>query len=112
MGVHCRRGHIGWNRWIAVVLCNQQGVSRRERPSHSGSVAHAGWYPLLNSGVGQPMRLEVKPMHRVTTPDGTVVSYDKYGSGPPLVLVHGGFSDHKTNWEFVKPIFEKQYTTY
>ena len=51
-------------------------------------------------------------MQRVTTPDGTIVSYDKYGSGPPLVLVHGSFSDHKTNWEFVKPMFEKQFTTY
>lgn len=51
-------------------------------------------------------------MHRVTTPDRTIVSYDRYGSGPPLVLVHGGFSDHKTNWEFVKPLFEKQFTTY
>src|SRR5918997_3751703 len=51
-------------------------------------------------------------MRRITTPDGTVVSYDKYGSGPPLVLVHGAFSDHKTNWEFVKPLFEKQFTIY
>jgi pimeloyl-ACP methyl ester carboxylesterase len=41
-----------------------------------------------------------------------MVSYDKYGSGPPLVLVHGSFSDHKTNWEFVKPLFEKQFTVY
>ena len=32
-------------------------------------------------------------------------------SGPPLVLVHGGFSDHETNWEFVKPLFEKQFTS-
>ena len=28
------------------------------------------------------------------------------------VLVHGAFSDHKTNWEFVKPLFEKQFTIY
>jgi pimeloyl-ACP methyl ester carboxylesterase len=26
--------------------------------------------------------------------------------------VHGGFSDHKTNWEFVKPLLEKQFTIY
>lgn len=51
-------------------------------------------------------------MQRVTTPDGTAVSYDRYGGGPPLVLVHGAFSDHETNWEFVKPLFEKQFTTY
>jgi hypothetical protein len=28
------------------------------------------------------------------------------------VLVHGGFSDHKTNWQFVKPLFEKHFTAY
>ena len=29
-----------------------------------------------------------------------------------MVLVHGAFSDHNTNWEFVKPLFEKQFTVY
>jgi pimeloyl-ACP methyl ester carboxylesterase len=43
---------------------------------------------------------------------GWIVSYDKYGVGPSLVLVHGAFSDHRTNWEFVKPLFEKQFTVY
>lgn len=26
--------------------------------------------------------------------------------------MHGAFSDHGTNWEFVKPLFEKQFTVY
>jgi pimeloyl-ACP methyl ester carboxylesterase len=51
-------------------------------------------------------------MLRLTSPVGATVSYDQYGSGPPLALVHGAFSDHKTNWEFVKPLFEKQFTVY
>ena len=51
-------------------------------------------------------------MQRITSPTGTTVSYDRYGSGPPLVLVHGSFSDHQTNWEFVKPLFDKQFTVY
>ena len=51
-------------------------------------------------------------MERITAPSGVTVSYDTYGSGPPLVLVHGAFSDHDTNWEFVKPLFEKQFTVY
>lgn len=51
-------------------------------------------------------------MHLITSPAGVTVSYEKYGSGPPLVLVHGSFSDHATNWEFVKPLFEKQFTVY
>src|SRR5918999_2648791 len=51
-------------------------------------------------------------MPRIPSPAGATVSYDEYGSGPPLVLVHGTFSDHRTNWEFVKPLFEKQFTAY
>jgi len=51
-------------------------------------------------------------MQRLTSPAGATVSYDQYGSGPPLVLVHGAFSDHKTNWEFVRPLFKKQFTIY
>lgn len=51
-------------------------------------------------------------MHRIRSVDGVSVSYDKYGAGPPLVLVHGAFSDHRTNWEFVKPLFATQFTVY
>jgi pimeloyl-ACP methyl ester carboxylesterase len=51
-------------------------------------------------------------LQRIPSPAGATVSYDQYGSGPPLVLVHGAFSDHVTNWEFVKPFFEQQFTVY
>ena len=49
---------------------------------------------------------------RIKTPQGITLSYSKYGSGPPLVLVHGGLSDDVTNWEFVKPILEKKFTVW
>jgi pimeloyl-ACP methyl ester carboxylesterase len=51
-------------------------------------------------------------MLHVISPDHTTLSYDKYGSGSPLVLIHGSFSDHITNWEFVKSLFEQQFTVY
>ena len=51
-------------------------------------------------------------MRHVTSPDGTTVSYDAYGSGPPLVLVHGAFSTHVTNWELVKPYLERRFSVY
>lgn len=51
-------------------------------------------------------------MQRLTSPAGAGVSYEKHGSGPPLVLVHGAFSDHRTNWEFVNPLLEPQFTVY
>ena len=40
------------------------------------------------------------------------MSYDVYGTGPPLVLVHGGFSDHASNWELVRPFFEPRFEVY
>lgn len=43
-------------------------------------------------------------MRRISAVNGVTVSYEEYGSGPPLVLVHGAFSDHRTNWELVKPL--------
>src|SRR5262245_59903400 len=51
-------------------------------------------------------------VRRIPSPSGVTVSYQTSGSGPPLVLVHGAFSDHRTNWEFVKPLFEKQFTVH
>src|SRR5688572_9201222 len=51
-------------------------------------------------------------MLRIASIDGVSVSYERYGAGPSLVLVHGAFSDHRTNWEFVKPLLEKQFTVY
>jgi pimeloyl-ACP methyl ester carboxylesterase len=48
----------------------------------------------------------------VTSATGTTVSYDRYGAGPPLVLVHGTFSDHVTNWQHVKPLLEKRFTVF
>jgi hypothetical protein len=44
-------------------------------------------------------------MRKLKSPSGTTVSYDKVGNGQPLVLVHGSFSDHRSSWEFVTPLF-------
>ena len=51
-------------------------------------------------------------MERITSADGTTISYERYGSGPPLVLVHGGFSDHITNWQECKSLLEETFTVY
>lgn len=51
-------------------------------------------------------------MNRLLTDTGAMLSYDRYGSGPPLVLVHGAFSDHDTNWEFIRPKIEAHFTVY
>jgi len=51
-------------------------------------------------------------LERIVTPAGVSVSYRVYGEGPPLVLVHGAFSDHDTNWEFVAPRLAASFTVY
>jgi pimeloyl-ACP methyl ester carboxylesterase len=51
-------------------------------------------------------------MKTLRTSSGTVVSYSKEGSGPPLVLVHGAFSDHETNWTSVAPLFRQRFSVY
>ncbi len=51
-------------------------------------------------------------MPTITTPFGITLSYDKYGNGPALVLVHGSFSDHRSNWTCIKPILEQKFTVY
>ena len=51
-------------------------------------------------------------MERISTPSRTTVSFDRYGSGPPLVLVHGGFSDHVTNWQEARPWLADRFTVW
>lgn len=48
----------------------------------------------------------------ITTPHGVNVQYDRYGEGPPLVLVHGSFSDHVTNWSFVANDLAERFTVH
>lgn len=51
-------------------------------------------------------------MRKTLTGTGVTVSWETYGSGPPLVLIHGAFSDHRTNWEFVLPSLAERYTVH
>jgi pimeloyl-ACP methyl ester carboxylesterase len=51
-------------------------------------------------------------MERITAPSGATISFDTYGTGPPLVLVHGSFSDHTTNWQEVKAPLAERYSVY
>lgn len=51
-------------------------------------------------------------IRQVQSAGGVTVSYSQYGDGPPLVLVHGAFSNEFTNWEFVQPFLRQQFTVY
>jgi pimeloyl-ACP methyl ester carboxylesterase len=51
-------------------------------------------------------------MERIETPRGITYSYEKSGSGPPLVIVHGSLSNHQSAWMMVKPLLEPNFTVY
>ncbi len=51
-------------------------------------------------------------MEHVFSSPSVSVSFNAYGHGPPLVLVHGSFSDHETNWTFVSPLLETSFSIY
>jgi pimeloyl-ACP methyl ester carboxylesterase len=51
-------------------------------------------------------------MERLKLEDSTILSYDRYGEGPPLVLAHSSMSDHQSNWEMVKRPLSQRFTVY
>lgn len=51
-------------------------------------------------------------MQLVTSASGTRIAVESYGSGPPLVLVHGAFSDQRSNWEFAAPLLSRRFTVH
>ncbi|MDY9926927.1 alpha/beta hydrolase [Methanosarcina sp.] len=53
----------------------------------------------------------VMHMDKVRSKDGTLIAYERSGSGPALVLVHGTSADH-TRWASVLPMLEQKFTIY
>jgi pimeloyl-ACP methyl ester carboxylesterase len=50
-------------------------------------------------------------MRTVLSQDGTQIAYERTGTGPPLVFVHGGYTD-RTAWRLVLPTLAQQFTVY
>ena len=50
-------------------------------------------------------------MEKITSKDGTIISFIKSGSGPHLLLVHGTTAEH-SRWMPIIPHFEKHFTVY
>lgn len=57
------------------------------------------------------MRKRVRTMRHVVSNDGTHIAYQRSGSGPPLVLVHGTGTDH-TYWDPLIPDLTRSFTVY
>jgi pimeloyl-ACP methyl ester carboxylesterase len=50
-------------------------------------------------------------METVVSWDGTRIAYERSGTGPPLLLVHGSLADH-TRWGPILPMLEPHFTVY
>lgn len=50
-------------------------------------------------------------METISSTDGTLIAYDRGGSGPPLVLVHGTTADH-SRWNPLRSALEEHFTVY
>lgn len=50
-------------------------------------------------------------LETVTSAEGTEIAFERTGSGPPLVLVHGATAD-RTRWEPICPVFTEHFTVY
>lgn len=50
-------------------------------------------------------------MEQITSLNGTVIAFQRSGTGPPLLLVHGSTADHR-RWSSVSPQFEQHFTVY
>lgn len=48
----------------------------------------------------------------VTSSAGTRVWFESRGHGPALVLVHGSFSDQRSNWALVMPELQRHFTVH
>jgi len=68
------------------------------------SLSPAG--PISRTARNQPRA------YSLTGPSGTRIGCEAYGEGPPLVLIHGAFSDHRTNWALIKPLLECHFTVH
>jgi pimeloyl-ACP methyl ester carboxylesterase len=50
-------------------------------------------------------------MQTIMSQDGTQIAYERTGTGPPLVFVHGSWTNH-TAWRLVLPTLTQQFTVY
>ena len=51
-------------------------------------------------------------MTTITASTGATVSFSVAGSGPPLVLVHGGVQRSRDQLDFVAPLLRERFTVY
>ena len=55
--------------------------------------------------------IQARTIGGVRSTDGTLIAYERGGSGTPLVLVHGTMAS-RTRWASVQPALEARRTVY
>lgn len=83
------------SRFIALILLSAaaSGCDRAERPEAQAS----------------PTTQAAREIIRVPSRDGTLIALECEGSGPTLILVHGGVGD-RTRWTPMLPLLSSRFT--
>ena len=71
--------------------------------SLAGFIIAAAWMPVSAQ--------EAQMKHTVTSKDGTLIAYDKSGTGPALILVGGALSD-RAGWQPVAQLLASDFTVF
>src|SRR6185503_14873802 len=63
----------------------------------------------MSATASQPPRSRESKMFRVPSKDGTLIAVECAGSGPTLIIVHGGVGD-RTRWTPMFPLLSSNFT--
>jgi pimeloyl-ACP methyl ester carboxylesterase len=93
---------------ITTKLCRTSVRQHSPTPGASGQQfdRRVGWVAAARDGHTLQCGVE-----RVASSDGTAIAYERSGSGPPLVLVHGT-SVERFSFRFVEPLLSERFTVY
>jgi pimeloyl-ACP methyl ester carboxylesterase len=64
-----------------------------------------------SSSIDVDQFVENQTLGFVVAPDGIRIAYQRFGDGPPLVLVHGSLDDHRL-WMQLSPVLGERFTVY
>lgn len=107
------RATLGISLALALSACVQATAGSRPEtatPASGDTGQPAATQPAASAGTGQSKEAASKARF-ATSPDGTRIAYDVTGSGPALMLLHGG-GQTRTSWNergYVEPL-AKQFT--
>lgn len=94
-------------RWVLIIMLITIGITACTSDSQKSIRAYDEMEETINMET-------VKNLETVKSKDGTSIAFQRTGSGPPLVLVHGGAASNHKRWDIggVRAALAEHYTVY